>query len=135
MKKYKIYNDKNIEPKEIIELYISAGWGKKDEYDEHSIRLMIFNTSSIFYCKNEKGILIGMVRIFSDFVVTTYIAEIIVGPEYQKNGIGRYLIETAISHFKSTGIYLDTLPESEGFADRCGFKKQKNMSVYSKRSN
>ncbi|MBE2228112.1 MAG: GNAT family N-acetyltransferase [Ignavibacteria bacterium] len=133
MKKNKIYNDKNIKPKEIIELYISVGWGIKDEYDEPSIRIMIFNTSSIFYCRNEKGKLIGMVRIFSDFIVTTYIAEIIVRPEYQKKGIGKYLIETVIRKFKNTGIYLDTLPGIEGFAEKCGFKKQKNMSVFSKK--
>ncbi len=133
MKKNNIYNDKNIEPKEIIELYISAGWGKKEDYAENSIRLMIINTTSIFYCRNENGLLIGMIRIFSDLVITTYIAEIVVRPQYQKIGIGKSLIEKAIAQYKATGIFLDALPGIERFAEKCGFMKRDNMSVYGKR--
>ncbi len=133
MKKNIYYKDKNIEPIEIIELYTSVGWGKKVDYEENSIRLMIINTSAIIYSRDEHGLLIGLARVFSDFIITTYIAEIVVRPDYQNQGVGRLLMEKVNTEFKNTSIFFDSLPNTEGFSEKCGFRKQKNMSVYSKR--
>jgi GNAT superfamily N-acetyltransferase len=134
MKKYIYYKDKNIEPIEIIELYTSVGWGKTVDYEEKSIKLMIINTSAIIYSRDEQGLLIGLARVFSDFVITTYIAEIAVRPDYQNQGVGRLLMEKVNAEFKNTSIFFDSLPNAEGFSEKCGFRKQKNMSVFSKRS-
>lgn len=133
MKKYIYYKDKNIEPIEIIDLYTSVGWGKKVDYEENSIKLMIINTSAIIYSRDEHGLLIGLARVFSDFVITTYIAEIAVRPDYQSQGVGRLLMEKVNAEFKNTSIFFDSLPNAERFSEKCGFRKQKNMSVFSKR--
>ncbi len=133
MNNHTIYSDKNINAKEIIDLYISAGWGKIEDYKETSLQTVIRNTSSFIYARNEQGLLIGMIRIFSDFVITTYIAEIIVRPEYQKMGVGKTMMEKVKSIFKNTGVFFDTLPGVEGFAEKCGFIKKDNMTVFGKR--
>ncbi len=134
MKYSSIFIDKNIEPMEIIELYHSVGWGKSNDYSESAISLVIINTTSIIYVRNEEGVLVGMVRILSDSVITTYIAEVLVRKEYQRTGIGRSMIEKAKAQFKNTSIYLDTLPGIEVFAEKCGFVKRDGMSVFSKHS-
>jgi ribosomal protein S18 acetylase RimI-like enzyme len=133
MEKYTVYIDKNIKAAEIVDLYISAGWGKAVDYKESSLQILIRNTSSFVYARNEQGLLIGFVRILSDFVITTYVTEIIVRPDYQKNGVGTELMEKVKFIFKNTGIYFDTLKGVEKFAEKCGFTRRDNMTVFAKR--
>lgn len=133
MENYTVYVDKNIKAAEIVDLYISAGWGKAVDYKELSLQILIRNTSSFVYARNDQGLLIGFVRILSDFVITTYVTEIIVRPDYQKNGVGTELMEKVKFIFKNTGIYFDTLEGVEKFAEKCGFTRRDNMTVFGKR--
>lgn len=59
-------------------------------------------------CVYKNGIPVGMGRIVGDGVVINYIQDLVVRPEYQRDGIGRLLIERLIQYVKET-----KLPDSE----------------------
>ncbi len=132
MKEFRIFNDKNIASSELIDLWCSVGWGKQENYNPDSITELIRNTTSIIYSRSDSGLLVGAARIFSDLVMTTYVAEIVVRPEYRMKGIGKSIMNELKAVFKDTGIYLDVLPGNENFAEKCGFTKKGNMSVFSR---
>lgn len=133
MIKYKIYSDHNIEPSEFINLFVSVAWGNKENYNEKDIVKAINNTTSIIYARNEHGELIGLTRVFSDLVFTSYIADVIVRPDYQNKGIGKAMMDRVKTKHCSTGIFFETMPNIDGFAEKCNFAKRDKMHVFSKR--
>ena len=131
---FKIYSDFNIEPGEFINLFVSVGWGIKENYCEKDVIKAINNTTSLIYARNEQGELIGLTRVFSDLVFTAYIADIAVRPDYQNNGIGKAMMDRVKTMYSSNiGIFFETLPDYSSFAESCGFTKRNNMNVFSKR--
>ena len=72
---------------------------------------------------------IGFLRSLTDGVVTTYIAEVLVAPEWRRKGIGAALLETCYSLYPSTRLDLlstgaaDSFYEAEGFRRFQGFRK------------
>ena len=74
-----------------------------------------------------------MARVLSDFVFTTYIAEIIILPKFQNLGIGTAIIEEIKNSFKGTGIFCETTPPVDKFLEKCGFTRRENMVVFGKR--
>jgi GNAT superfamily N-acetyltransferase len=72
---------------------------------------------------------IGFLRGFTDGVMTTCVAEILVAPEWQDKGVGKALVETCHRLFPSarfevlTGEIGDALNELEGFLRFEGLRK------------
>ena len=65
---------------------------------------------------------IGLVRVLTDFVTDAYLTDVIVAPVYQGEGIGKILVQQAISRLKDKsedGI----IPGKENFYERFGFTK------------
>jgi len=129
MNNYRLFSDKNITAMETVELYNSVGWEFAKQDGKEFIDKVLENTTAICYVRNDSSLLIGLVRIFSDYFITTYISEIVVHNEYQQKGIGRLLMEKVKIEFNNTSIFFESLPGTEGFAEKCGFRKQKGMSV------
>ncbi|MGE5263113.1 MAG: GNAT family N-acetyltransferase [Acidobacteriota bacterium] len=72
---------------------------------------------------------VGFLRGFTDGVLTTCVAEILVAPEWQDKGVGKALVETCHRLFPSTRFELltgeigDALNELEGFLRFEGLRK------------
>lgn len=73
------------------------------------------NTSFIVSVKNKQNKLIGIARCFSDWVFHTYLADIIVHPDYQWYGIGKEMIKIIKEKYSHTSIYLDAFQQSKNF--------------------
>lgn len=69
--------------------------------------------------------LIGFVRLAWDGGVHAFLLEPTVRPDYRRRGIGRALVERALSHIRAHGIsivHVDYLPDKRGFYEACGFR-------------
>lgn len=64
---------------------------------------------------------IGFVRGLTDGEITTYIAELLVDPRYQRRGLGRLLIEACHALYPHTR--LDVIAEAVPFYKREGFRE------------
>lgn len=128
--KFYLYYDNNITTQEFAELHSSVGWGKLQDYDLELIGKVIKKTSNI-YVRDMYEKLVGLTRVFSDNIFTSYIADIVVNPEYQKQGIGTEMLEMVKQNFKGTGIFCEANFASSKLLENCGFIKRDNMFVYS----
>lgn len=108
---------------EIFPLYEAVGW---TNYTSNPTMLKNALEHSLFLisARDEEGNLIGFLRAVGDGFSIVYIQDIIVLPEYQRQGIGTQLLRQTLEYFKevyqmilTTDSELKTLVfyESNGF--------------------
>ena len=108
---------------EILPLYEVVGWSN---YTSNPIMLQNALEHSLFLisARDEDGKLVGFLRAVGDGYSILYIQDIIVLPEYQRQGIGTQLLRQTLEHFKevyqiilTTDSELKTIAfyESNGF--------------------
>lgn len=69
------------------------------------------------------GTLIGAARAISDGFVSSAIYDVVVDPDYQKQGIGRKLMETLLSRLPKRSVMLVSTHGNEEFYRKLGFRK------------
>lgn len=110
---------------EIIEVYDSSGI-KRPTKDSDRITKMYKNSNLIIsaWLNNE---LIGISRAITDFCYACYLSDLAVKSEYQKEGIGKRLIElTAKEIGKETALILLSAPIAMEYYPKIGFEKVEN---------
>ena len=118
---YKINDAVSFE--EIFPLYEAVGW---TNYTTNPTMLKNALEHSLFLisARDKDGKLIGFLRAVGDGYSIVYIQDIIVLPEYQRQGIGTQLLRQTLEHFKevyqmilTTDSELKTIAfyESNGF--------------------
>ena len=87
-----------ITPEEYMELRRIVGWGLFPlEQAEQGIK-----NSFILVCLRKDGRPIGLGRAVSDRGYVVYIADVIVVPEYQGQGLGRVIMEELLKRIKES---------------------------------
>lgn len=121
MIKYQIEN--NISPEEFKELLIKSTLGERRPIDDFNrIKTMVENANLIFTARvNSK--LVGVARSITDFVYCTYLSDIAVDIEYQKQGIGKELIRLTKKETPKAFLILLAAPKAEGYYGHIGMLK------------
>ncbi|AFU70594.1 N-acetyltransferase, putative [Psychroflexus torquis ATCC 700755] len=110
---------------EIIEVYDSSGI-KRPTSDSGRIRKMYENSNLIItaWLNNE---LIGISRSITDFCYACYLSDLAVKSEYQKDGIGKRLIELTQKEIgKETALILLSASIAMEYYPKIGFEKVEN---------
>ena len=88
----------------------------------------------IVACRNADGI-VGCARIFWDKGYIAYLADVMVKPEYQGQGIGKQLVESCISYIQGQlkdgwriKIVIVSAKGKEGFYEKFGFQIRPNAN-------
>ena len=115
---------KQLDAAEAAALYIELGWGTTKEYTVARMKKSLANCDIVVFARNDAGELVGIARALSDFAVETKILDMIVAPEYQRQGIGQALMKKIEQRAKGTNIY---------FAEKCGYKKRGGLTVFVKK--
>ena len=109
----------------IIEVYESSGIKRPTE-DNDRITKMYKNSNLIITAWLNKE-LIGISRSITDFCYACYLSDLAVKSEYQKEGIGRQLIQlTAKEIGKQTALILLSAPLAMEYYPKIGFDKIEN---------
>lgn len=114
------YKDTKTPGKDALEaLFLSVDWdsGNHPEQLERAIR----NSSSVFTAWDGEQ-LIGLINVLSDGNMAAYIHYLLVHPAYQSQGIGRELVQTALTEYAHVAhkVLVAYNPQI-GFYERCGF--------------
>ncbi|HFH9837089.1 TPA: GNAT family N-acetyltransferase [Streptococcus suis] len=81
----------------VLELYSSVGWiGYTDRPD--MLRKSLVN-SLLIISAFDRDELVGLIRVVGDGASILFIQDILVHPDYQRQGIGRKLTEMALAEF------------------------------------
>jgi len=123
----------SIDPREAAELYVELGWGTAKEYSLARMKRSLEGCDVVVSARNDAGELVGIARALSDFAIDTKILDMIIAPEYQRQGIGLMIMKKIESLVRGTAIYFETEPKNFGFATKAGYKKRKGLTVFVKK--
>jgi len=118
------YKDFNILSKDqVYHLYEEAGWTNYT----NDIKNVLFGiqNSTFVYTAWDGHLLIGLVRVISDNYTIAYIQDLLVLKKYQKQGIGKHLVE-AVKKKYSHVIQMVLLTDEQGplsFYESLGFQE------------
>jgi ribosomal protein S18 acetylase RimI-like enzyme len=113
------------ETSEIIEVYSNSGINRPTK-DNKRITKMYANSNLIItaWLNNE---LIGISRSITDFCYACYLSDLAVKRQYQKEGIGKRLIELTEKEIgKETALILLSAPIAMEYYSKIGFEKIDN---------
>lgn len=113
---YKI-NDRKLVASTFIP-FVNQIW--QGDYDMESTQTALSKTLNITAYDNER--LIGCLRILTDGYFFGTITELLVLPEYQKQGVGSRLLELAKEN-TPTMLYFGAQPGKEAFYEKNGCQK------------
>lgn len=86
--------DNVLSVKEYCELRCAVGWAP---IAEDQAQAGLANSDFVIACRDDRNI-VGCARIFWDKGYIAYLADVMVKPEYQKQGIGKNLVTACISY-------------------------------------
>ena len=116
------YNELTAE--EFVSLWESV-WGTPPSLEQTKLAMKHTLYRISVYDKNE---VVAMARMIGDMGLNYYIKDVVVRPNYQKQGIGRFLINELIKFVKENGISnteifveLCAVPDKIPFYEKLGF--------------
>lgn len=82
----------------VLDLYASVGWSN---YTNHPQQLeQAFHQSLFVMAAYDDEELVGLIRMVGDGLTIVFIQDLLVYPHYQRQGIGRCLLEQTLERFK-----------------------------------
>lgn len=109
----------------IIDLYDSSGINRPTE-DKERIKAM-YDHANLIVTAWDNEQLVGISRSLTDFCYCCYLADLAVRREYQKEGIGKKLIELTRDRIGNmTTLLLLSAPAAMGYYPKAGFKTVDN---------
>lgn len=110
-------------PTQIIELYNIARLPRPTN-DSDRIQAMYVNSNLIISAWDGKQ-LVGVARCITDWVWSTYLADLAVHPDYKASGIGKKLISLVQEKGgEQTMVLLLSVPTAMDYYPRVGFTKE-----------
>lgn len=107
------------DPEELAGLFNAVGWGQNDpSIVGQSIAAYPFTACA----RTEGGKLVGYLSAFSDGVMSTLLGELVVHPEWRRQGVARSLLTALERSYPSAPIYIKALGDSKHFYEAMGFK-------------
>ncbi|KJY60841.1 GNAT family N-acetyltransferase [Lactobacillus apis] len=114
--------DKNINLKQLINLYQSVGWTSYTEKPE-LLQQAVHNSLYVLGAFDQDR-LIGLIRVVGDGLTIIYIQDLLVLPAYQNQGIGSTLINKVskeFRHVRQQVLLTMEEPETRAFYEKNGF--------------
>ena len=102
-------------------LVIAEGWRTLEQRPAAGLKAWQNSWPTLVAASN--GEVIGILRAITDYEVTTYIAEILVDPQWRGRGIGKLLLEVCHRLVPETRFDLLSLERSVGFYSANGFRE------------
>ena len=116
---FKYKYDSIIDKKQLVNLFNSVGW-KTAEYPNR-LYTAIKNSEYVMSVWDDDE-LIGLISAISDGAINVFITYLLVKPEYQKQGVGKIMMNDFCKHFKGYGRrILSTELDKEKYYNKFGF--------------
>ena len=115
-----VTHEKNVPPAAVQDLCASVGWSRREA---SLIGRALANSLAVVSVWDD-GVMIGFARATGDKVFNATIWDVAVRPSYQRQGLGRLLMEELLKELDSYSIPLITLyadPGRDAFYKRFGF--------------
>ncbi|SRR5258708_2828521 len=118
MIRYRLGNDIDLDA--YIEVYRSCTLGQHRPIDDREAMRAMLAAANLVVSAWDGDTLVGIARSLSDFVFCTYLSDLAVRPEYQRQGIGKELMRRTQKAGRSAAIFLFAAPEAVSYYERLG---------------
>jgi ribosomal protein S18 acetylase RimI-like enzyme len=116
----------------VIELYNSAGL-PRPTHDAERIQKM-YENSNLIVTAWDGDKLVGVSRTITDWVWSSYLADLAVSPDYKKTGIGKKLIDLTREKLgEQAMILLLSVPTAMEYYPKVGFEKENRAFMISRK--
>ncbi len=124
---------RSADPAEAAALYIELGWGTSARYSSMRMKKALEGCDVVISAHNSAGELVGLLRALTDSTLDTKVLDLVVAPEYQRQGIGVRMMDRLARHprVRGTTVYFETERRNFGFAAKCGYAPRKGLTVFS----
>lgn len=120
---------------ELASLYGRCGWGSESEYNLQQLQSAHEATVFAIAVFNQQRQLVGYARVFSDnFTYITWVAEILVAPEYRRQGVGTAIMNQILLKAHHTAIYAEIFSGTEHFFNKFGITAKQKLVACSRRN-
>jgi predicted N-acetyltransferase YhbS len=121
--KIEFYDNADLSVDETIELYIRSTLGERRPVDRPDIFEGMLRNASLTITAWHDNRLVGIARTLTDFSYVAYLSDLAVDAAYQKQGIGKKLIEETRLRLKpECMIVLLAAPKANDYYPRLGFE-------------
>ena len=118
---FTVNGDLNLD--EVIELYRLSTLGERRPVDRREIMQAMMEHADLIVAAWDGDRLVGISRTLTDFAYVAYLADLAVHHDYQKQGIGRELIERTQAELEpSCFITLLAAPKAQEYYGKVGFE-------------
>ena len=116
-------NNVKISTKQAIELYIRSTLGERRPIDKVKTFEDMLANANLMITAWDGDKLIGIARTLTDFSYVAYLADLAVDEQYQKQGIGKQLVEETKSRLGSECmVVLLAAPKANDYYQKIGFE-------------
>jgi len=116
-------NNAKITAEQAIDLYIRSSLGERRPIDKVTTFADMLANANLMITAWDQKKLVGIARTLTDFSYVAYLADLAVDAQYQKQGIGKQLIEETKSHLASECmIVLLAAPKANDYYQKIGFE-------------
>ncbi len=122
-----------LDPAEAAALYVELGWGTEKRYSAARMRRSLANCDIVIFALNGAGELVGLLRALNDRALETQVVDLVIAPEYQRQGLGQTMMKKLAAAARGTTVYFETEKKNFGFAAKCGYAKRKGLAVFRSR--
>jgi len=106
-----------------IDLYVRSTLGERRPIDKVTTFADMLANANLIITAWDQEKLVGIARTLTDFSYVAYLADLAVDEQYQKQGIGKQLIEETKSHLASECmIVLLAAPKANDYYQKIGFE-------------
>ena len=119
----------DLDVDEVLDVYRSSGLGERRPIDETERFVAMVRQANLVVVARVDGRLIGIARSVSDFSYVTYLSDIAVRAEYQRQGVGRALVEATRGEAPAAKIVLLSAPAATDYYPHIGFTQHHSAWV------
>lgn len=117
-----------IPVEQLIDLYASVGWSN---YTNRPQQLeQAFHQSLFVMAAYDEDRLVGLIRVVGDGLTIVFIQDLLVYPHYQRQGIGRSLLQKTLERFKDVyqiQLATEQTDKNLAFYRELGFRRQEDF--------
>ncbi len=116
---YRLGNDLDLDA--VIDVYRSSTLGERRPVDERETMGKMLAAANLVVSAWDGEKLVGIARSLSDFVFCTYLSDLAVRLEHQRQGIGKELMRRTQKAGRSATVFLFAAPAAVAYYEHVGF--------------
>jgi predicted N-acetyltransferase YhbS len=121
--------EEKITVEEFVEVLVNSTLGERRPiHDLERINQMLQHANLIATAR-DKGKLVGVARSLTDFAFCTYLSDLAVDEQYQKQGIGKELIRVTKNHAPKAKLILLAAPKAIHYYPKIGMTQWEHCYV------